>query len=199
MRLKWWPFVVVGVVLLAVDVTLWVLAGKTKGDVQTAWITSGATFAVAVVAVAGTGLGAYLTAAFAFGSVRQTEQRATYATLMGAVAAYQVGKGQHLRLQTSATEVRERFAALSTSEPGYAAAKEEVIAVEGEATRATSEIPGLALGVRVATSAVRLLGPDTAAIAAENLQRTVFTDPWNDEAVSGQVAHTYEVLSRCAS
>lgn len=85
MRLKWWPFVAVGVVLLGVDVTLWVLAAKTTGDVQKAWITSGATFAVAVVAVAGTGLGAYLTAVFAFGSARQTERRTTYAQLMGAV------------------------------------------------------------------------------------------------------------------
>jgi hypothetical protein len=93
--------VVVGVVLLGVDVTLWVLAAKTTGDVQKAWITSGATFAVAVVAVAGTGLGAYLIAVFAFGSARQTERR-TYAGLMGAVAAYQVGKRQQPRLQASA-------------------------------------------------------------------------------------------------
>jgi hypothetical protein len=88
------------------------------------------------------------------------------------------------------------LAALSKNERGYAAAAERVIAVEAESTRAANEIPGLALDVRVAVSAVRLLGPDTAATAAENLEKKVFTDPWNDEAVSGQVADTYEVLSK---
>jgi hypothetical protein len=175
---------------------LWILAANTTGDVQKAWITSGATFSVAVVAVAGTGLGAYLTAVFAFGSARLTERRATYAKLMGTVAAYQIGKRQQLRLKASATEKRQEFTARSEDDPGYAAAAKEVIAVEEESAQAANEIPGLKLGVRVAASAVRLLGPETAATAAEDLEKGVFTDPWDDKAVSGQVAETYEVLSK---
>ncbi|MQY24357.1 hypothetical protein [Nocardia macrotermitis] len=188
-------FVSAGIVLVGVDAALWISAAKASGDAQKAWITAGATVTGAVVAVAGTVLGANLAATLALGSAQKADRRATYAQLMGAVAAYIDGHQQHQALQADAEAKKLACEKLQKNDPGYAVAVAAAREFADASARAGSQMPRLSADVRIAAAATRLLGPSAAAEAAEQLQKRVLTGRWDEAAVTEQVTATYKTLS----
>jgi hypothetical protein len=173
MRVRWWVYpivlVVVFAVLLTADAALWLLTTRTTGDAQKAWIASAATVAGAVVGVIGTSLGAFLTAAFAYRSTRQAECRAAYVKLMSAAAAYQIARRRAAALLQIAEDADTDLKKAAPADVTYRALMAAKIAADGVSQRAHDDIPRLRADVESNAAAVRLIGPKDAATAASKL------------------------------
>ncbi|WP_216902176.1 hypothetical protein [Nocardia alni] len=194
--------VAVGIGLVVIDVVFWISAAMTSGDAQKAWIAAGATVLGAGVAVVGTSLGAYLAAVLAFGSAQQADRRATYARLMGAVAAYNAGQQKYQRLLADYKQKNDTYKNLFNTDPGSAATQasaDKATAAATQSSAAAARLLNLEVEVYIAAAAARLMGPPEAAQAAEDLQKAVHDDPWPDGVparVKDQVEKTFDVLSK---